>query len=128
MDTSPASPSEKSETSIHVSRSEVTVFVRQQLGFDTWRKIRDARDIARDRHLALRIDMQECSGSTMGGIATLHIAKERLGSVSLCNCPDRIAYFFDGLGICGMCGNNQDAKCVSKRASLRGKSTSEVCG
>jgi hypothetical protein len=128
MDTSPASSSETLETSVRISRSEVTVFIRQQLGFDTWRQIRDARDIAKDRGLALWIDMQECSGSTMGGIATLHIARERLGAVSLCNCPDRIAFLFDGLGICRMCGNNQDAKCVSKRVSLRGKSTSEVFG
>ena len=126
MDRSPSSTSETPETSIRVSRSEVTVVVRQQLGFDTWRKIRDARDIARDQGIALRIDMQECPGSTMGGVATVLIAKERLGTVSLCNCPDQMALVFDGLGICKICGNNQDSECVSKRAGLRGKAISDL--
>ncbi len=127
MDISPASPSETPETSILVSRSVVTVFVRQQLGFDSWRKIRDARNVAKNQGLALRIDMRQCSDSTMGGIATVLIAKERLGAVSLCNCPKRIAFVFDGLGLCEICGSNTDPECTSKRDSLRGKSISEVC-
>ena len=127
MDKLPNSPSATPATSITVSQSEVTVFVRQQLGFDTWCQIRDARDIARDQCLPLMIDMEECPDSTMGGIATLYIAKERLGQVSLRNCSDRIAFLFDGLGVCKICGNNKVGMCLKQRDSLRGKAIREVC-
>lgn len=111
---------------VRVTRAEVCVTVSGILGHSLWKDFVGALDIAEQQRLPLAVDMKNCLDASMGGLGLLLKAHGRLGAISLRGCRDRVAYFFDGLGICGKCGSQTDPVCRSKREKLRGLSVSEL--
>jgi hypothetical protein len=108
----------RSPAIVAVTESGVTVRVQSRLGVETWRQVRDAREIARVRRIPLKVDLAGCPDASIGGLGALFLIKERLGSLSVWGCSERLAAGFDGLGICEIC-ENCDA-CTVARANGKG--------
>lgn len=119
----PVSPRSQNDeaTAVTVTAASVTVWVRDKLGLETWREVRDARETARQRDLRLRIDLSRCPDASMGGVGALLLVEERLGSLCVTGCPDHLSSSFDRLGICNRCMSS-DA-CADRRRRLRSPSS-----
>ena len=95
----------------------VTVKVRSTLGLESWRQVRDAREIARENEVPLNIDLTSCPTATMGGLGALMIVKEQLGQLNVVGCSDHMASCFDQLGMCKLCANSDG--CEERRQHLK---------
>lgn len=111
---------------VRVTGTEVCVTVSGILGHSLWKDFVGALDIAEQKRLPFAVDMKNCLDASMGGLGLLLKAHGRLGSISMRGCRDRVAYLFDGLGVCGKCGGRTDPVCRKKREQLRGLSVLEL--
>jgi len=110
---------------LKTSPTETRVLVRGELGHDDWQLVRNACDIARRNNHPLVIDLSQCTEISRWGIGVILKARERAGAVHLLGCSDRVTYYFDGLGICGVCGRRNNRQCIEKRNALRPLSVQE---
>lgn len=88
---------------LSVSGAEVQVSVQGKLGFDCWRALVEARQLAADRHLPLRVEVARCEEADMAGIGSLLIAIAKLGSIEMAGCTERSRDWFHNFGICRGC-------------------------
>lgn len=125
MDALDKTTSAESGSALELSATETCVVVRGDFGHDDWKLVRDACDIARRSNHPLVIDLSRCTEVSRWGIGVILKARERAGSVFLQGCSDRVTYYFDGLGICGVCGRRSNSLCIEKRNALRPLSVQE---
>lgn len=107
---------------------QVTLAIRSVLGYQTWKTIQDAIRHAKKLGLPLQLDLKDCPTATVGGIGLLLHMYEKYGTLAISSCSDRMAYFFDGLGICAHCQSAKGSPCEGRREELRKLSVSEAIG
>lgn len=113
------------ESVLVLSPTEARVVVRGELGHLHWRLVRQACDLAKRRNTRLVLDLSGCTSVNRWGFGVILKARDRAGSVILFGCSDRLTYYFDGLGICWVCGRRNNPKCIETRNALRPLSVPE---
>lgn len=113
------------ESVLEFSATETRVVVRGELGHRHWTLVRQACDLAKRNNCRLILDLSGCTTVNRWGIGVILRARERAGSIILFGCSDRLTYYFDGLGICGVCGKRADPGCGGRRAEFRQLSPQE---
>ncbi len=103
---------------ISVSPDRVSVSILGRLSYDCWEVMRDARLIARERHLPLYLNFEDCRGGDMGGLGALLLAQDDLGEATLGGCNDDFVRWFNSIGVCGHCGGRD--VCARRAAIAEG--------
>lgn len=98
-----APPAAKSTLS--VTSEKITVRLQEKLGFESWKSIFVARQMASEKHLPLQVEVGQCNDADMAGIGSLLIAIDQLGGISVVGCNERSRNWFSNLGICRGCTN-----------------------
>ena len=91
--------------SLAVSGEKITISVHGKLGFDCWKAFFQARQIALQKTLPLRVEVGHCNEADMAGIGALLIAIDKLGDIEVVGCTERSHYWFSNLGICRGCSS-----------------------
>ena len=90
-------------SALSVTADHVNLSVHGKLGFDSWRAICAAREMAMARQVPLRVEIGACDAADLAGIGSLLIAIDKLGSIEMAGCNERSRNWFSHLGICRGC-------------------------
>lgn len=95
-----------SGAALSVSEERINLRVEGTLGFDCWKAIVAARQLALEKQLPLRVEVDGCNDANLAGIGSLLVAIDRLGGIEFVGCTEQSRYWFSNLGVCRGCTSN----------------------
>lgn len=96
---------------IRKSNDQVSVQITGKLSYTDWQTLRNARNAAQEARCPLAVEVQGCDCADMGGLGSIMIAQERLGSVEMRGCSTTFARCLKSFGICAHCTAKDTPSC-----------------